>query len=59
MTAAAFSQDNRMLAVAHSSTDIDVIRLEDMSVTGLTRERTSQYEPETHGLPSHRITSFC
>lgn len=47
-TSAAFSADNKFLAVAHSSTDIDVVRLEDMSVTNLTRERTAAYEPQTN-----------
>lgn len=44
-TAAAFSPDNKFAAVAHSSVDIDVVRLEDLSVQTLSRERTAQYEP--------------
>ena len=47
MTVAAFSQDDQFLAVVHSSTDIDVIRLDDLSSVNLTRDRTAVYEPVT------------
>ena len=48
MTAAAFSPDDKLLAVVHSSTNIDVIRMDDLSAVNLTRDRTSTYEPETY-----------
>lgn len=48
MVLAAFSPDASLLAVVHSSTDIDVIRLSDLSVTKLTRARTAAQEPITN-----------
>jgi WD40 repeat protein len=48
MMAAGFSGDNKLLAVVHSSLNIDIVRLDNMEiVTTLTRAQTSRAEPAT------------
>jgi WD40 repeat protein len=49
MMAAGFSGDNKLLAVVHTSLNIDIIRLDSMeTTTNLTRAQTNKREPVTN-----------